>query len=218
MCISQQPHIRFIASSFWSPAGQYSGSYLIFINDLPSHVTSSILLFADDTKCYKNINNPNDCLALQNDLFNLHSWSCLWKLNFNESKCAVVRFPPRSTASLPNQIYLINCHPVTPLVHDLSWKQHYEFLSSKAYKILSLLRRTFSRDSSIHAKKILYLSLVKCKLTYCSPVWRPMFLKDVRSIENIQRCATKYILNDYSSCYRSRLKELHILYTINDAI
>ena len=30
-------------------------------------------------------------------------------------KCAVVRFPPRSTASLPNQIYLINCHPVTPL-------------------------------------------------------------------------------------------------------
>ena len=40
------------------------------------------------------------------------------------------------------QIYLINCHPVTPLKchkdlgillsHDLSWKQHYEFLSSKA--------------------------------------------------------------------------------------
>ena len=199
-CISQQPHIRFIASSFWSPAGQYSGSYLIFINDLPSHVSSSILLFADDTKCYKNINNPNDCLALQNDLFNLYSWSRLWKLNFNESKCAVVRFSPRSTASLPNQIYLINCHPVTPLKchkdlgillsHDLSWKQHYEFLSSKAYKILGLLRRAFSRDSSIHAKKILYLSLVKSKLTYCSPVWRPMFLKDVRSIENIQRRAT----------------------------
>ena len=203
------------------PQGSILG-HILFINDLPSHVSSSILLFADDTKCYKNINNPNDCLALQNDLFNLHSWSRLWKLNFNESKCAVVRFSPRSTASPPNQIYLINCHPVTPLKchkdlgillsRDLSWKQHYEFLSSKAYKILGLLRRTFSRDSSIHDKKILYLSLVKSKLTYCSPVWRPMFLKDVRSIENIQRRATKYnILNDYSSCYRSRLKELHIL-------
>ena len=103
------------------------------------------------------------------------------------------------------------------------YAQHYEFLSSKAYKILGLLRRTFSRDSSIHAKKILYLSLVKSKLTYCSPVWRPMFLKDVRSIENIQRRSTKYILNDYSSCYRSRLKELHILplmmqFEINDIL
>ena len=112
------------------------------------------------------------------------------------------------------KIYLINCHPVTPLKchqdlgillsHDLSWKQHYEFLSSKAYKILGLLRRTFSRDSSIHDKKILYLSLVKSKLTYCSPVCHPLFLKDVRSIENIQRRATKYnILNDYSLCYRT---------------
>ena len=88
-------------------------------------------------------------------------WSPLWKLNFNESKCAVVTFSPRSTASPPNQLYLINCHTVTRLKchkdlgillsHDLSMKQHYEFLSSKAYKILGLLRRTFSRDSSIHA-------------------------------------------------------------------
>ena len=50
-----------------------------------------------------------------------------------------------------------------------------------------------------------------------------MFLKDVRSIENIQRRDTKYILNDYSSCYRSKLKELHILplmmqFEINDIL
>ena len=46
---------------------------------------------------------------------------------------------------------------------------------------------------------------------YCSPIWRPQFLKDIQSFENIQRRATKFITNDYSSSYKSRLVSLHML-------
>ena len=31
----------------------------------------------------------------------------------------------------------------------------------------------------------------------CSPVWRPYLIKDIKKLEQLQRQAMKYILNDY---------------------
>ena len=95
--------------------------------------------------------------------------------------------------------------------HDLSWDNHYKYILSNAYKMLGLLRRTFPKVDCVQAKKALYLSLIRSKLTYCSPIWRPHFLKDIQSIENVQRRATKFITNDYSSDYKYRLICLQIL-------
>ena len=38
-----------------------------------------------------------------------------------------------------------------------------------------------------------------------------MFIKDILSIETVQRRATKHILNDFSSNYKSRLTKLNLL-------
>ena len=57
---------------------------------------------------------------------------------------------------------------------------------------------------------------MKSRLTYCSQVWRPHYLKDINLLEQIQRRATKYILNDFHSDYRTRLISLHffpLMYT-----
>ena len=40
---------------------------------------------------------------------------------------------------------------------------------------------------------------------------RPQLIKDITMLERIQRRATKYILNDYNSSYKSRLQQLNIL-------
>lgn len=84
-------------------------------------------------------------------------------------------------------------------------------ISSKAYKLLGLLRRSFSGSCSIPAKKLLYTSLVRSQLTYCSQLWRPQLLKTMKSLEAIQRRATKYITNDSKSDYRTRLIKLRLL-------
>ena len=92
----------------------------------------------------------------------------------------------------------------------LSWSTHYETLLEKAYKILGLLRRTFSSSNCIATKKSLYVALVRSLVTYCSPVWRPQYKCDM-AIEKLQKRATKYILSDYMSNYQQRLMALHLL-------
>ena len=46
---------------------------------------------------------------------------------------------------------------------------------------------------------------------YCSIVWRLNLIKDITLVEQIQRRATKFILNDYNSSYFDRLKKLNLL-------
>ena len=94
---------------------------------------------------------------------------------------------------------------------DLSWNHHHEYITSKAYRMLGLLRHTLSKSSNISVKKLLYLSLVRSQITYGSPIWRPFLIKDIKFIEQIQRRATKFILNDFHSVYYNRLIKLQIL-------
>ena len=77
--------------------------------------------------------------------------------------------------------------------------------------MLGLLRRSFKNTTSTPQKKLLYISLVRSQLMYCSPLWRPYLIKDICKIENIQRRATKYVLNNYRDDYKSRLISLNLL-------
>ena len=45
--------------------------FLIFINDLPDNIRSSVRLFAGDCVLYRNIHLLQDCLILQEDLTSL---------------------------------------------------------------------------------------------------------------------------------------------------
>ena len=66
-------------------------------------------------------------------------------------------------------------------------------------------------NSSTVLKKRLYVSLVRSHLTYCSQLWRPRLIKDIKRLEQVQRRCTKFILQDYSPTYKSRLRALNLL-------
>ena len=42
-------------------------------------------------------------------------------------------------------------------------------------------------------------------------MWRPHLIKDIKKLKQLQRRATKYILNDYVSDYKARLTNLRLL-------
>ena len=76
------------------PQGSVLGPLLfsIFVNDLPSIVSSLIYLFTDDTKIFHVVRNKGDHIALQNDLNSLYEWSLKCQLSFNISKCKHLHF------------------------------------------------------------------------------------------------------------------------------
>jgi len=200
------------------PQGSILGPllFLVFINDLPSVITSQSLIFADDTKCFRQISTISDIDQLQCDLDSLLDWSLINHLAFNVSKFVFMTFHQKFNSELRINGNLlphsISCKDLGVIfTNTLSWRQHYDTITSKAYKSLGLLRRVFIDSHCVHTRKCLYLSLVRAKLLYCSPLWRPYLLKDIDSLERVQRRATKFILSDYTSNYKTRLMQLGML-------
>ena len=158
------------------------------------------------------ISSRADCLSLQHDLSLLANWSSSWKLTFNEKKCSVV---PVILSYSVNNIIISTAGSQKDLgvimSSDMQWRSHYLFIIPRAYRMLGLIRRVFSSSTDVYTKRCLYLSLVRSKLLYCSPVWRPQYLADIRSLETVQRRASKFIISNYAMDYRDRLISLEML-------
>lgn len=64
------------------PQGSVLGPllFLIYINDLPSPISSNIRLFADDCIIYRKMTSTSDHLALQEDLDLITNWCSRWQM------------------------------------------------------------------------------------------------------------------------------------------
>ena len=116
------------------PQGSILGLLLfpIFINDIPSFVsTSSVLLYADDTKCFNSIKSSSDASSLQDDLLPLSKWSKYWCLSFK--KC--MRFNIKSPLYfnyLIEDTFIANKSFIKDLgvliLSDLTWSLHVSYI------------------------------------------------------------------------------------------
>ena len=85
-----------------------------------------------------------------------------------------------------------------PELHAGYATDHYNCICSKAHHSLNLIRCTISMNNTISTKQLLYYTLVRSHLTFCSQLWRPYLIQDIVRLERIQCKATKYILNWFS--------------------
>ena len=127
------------------PQGSILGPllFLVYINDLPSAITSSsTYLFADDTKFLKSICTLENCPQLQKDIDSMSSWCHKWKLTLNEAKCVAMHF---SLSPIKQNTYTINnfsipfCHQQRDLGIIVQDNLEYDCVYNYAYSIYVLM-------------------------------------------------------------------------------
>ena len=132
-------------------------------------------MFADDTKVYKKIEKLSDCRTLQEDLNALSSWSAQWLLNFNATKCVVLKIKQ----SL-DYIYTLNGSQLclvdsqkdlgVNISDNLRPAGHIADITGRANRMTGLIYRCFTR---LTTEKVttLYRGVVRPILEYGSPAW-----------------------------------------------
>ena len=170
------------------------------MSDCAEH--SILSLFADDAKCFREINNVDDCERLQHDLNSLYEWSQVWKLNFNVIKCKVFSFT-RNTKPIVFNYHLngtisenVSCYNDLGVTVDksLAFNNHISNVINKCNKVNGMIRRSLAYRASASVSINLIQTLIQPFIEYSVPVWSPFTKIQIESIERIQRKFPSYAL------------------------
>ena len=184
------------------PQGSVLGPilFLLFINDLPDNIRSSIRLFADDCVLYRNITTQRDCEILQEDLDKLSLWEKDWLMEFNVGKCHTMRITRHQLSNQIRHDYVLHgqvLESVTSakylgvtLNNTIDWGSHISHITSKATKTLGFIRRNLALAPK-QTKVVAYNTLVRPQLEYASPIWNPYCQSDIYKLEMVQQTATR---------------------------
>ena len=197
------------------PQGSVLGPslFLLYINDIPTGIDSTVRLFADDTVVYLTISSDKDCSVLQADLAKLQEWETRWKMAFHPDKCNVLSItrkkkPIDHAYMLHNQIL----QHVTSAKYlgvtfntDMDFGQHINTITNKASSTLGFLRRNLN-IGSVKVKTEAYQTYVRPTVEYASTVWDPHDKNDIRRLEMVQRRSARFVTNRYRN--RSSVGEM----------
>ena len=183
------------------PQGSILGPllFILFIDDINDMVSegTDLVMYADDTKIYREISCDADQMTLQNDIDNLFNWSVKNKMNFHPDKCKVVPITnkkgqiPCYDSPLPfyefwyelngNMLEYVHKEKDLGVIINrrLSWIQHCEGLVTRANRQFGLLKRTCYFIFDQRRRRALYLSLIRSIFEHCCQVW-PLKLKKLK--------------------------------------
>ena len=171
------------------PQGTFFGPliFVIYINDLTNDLTSMTKLFADNTKVYREVET-------------LTTWSRVWQLPFNTTKCKRMHFGKKHQ----HYKYRINEHTLeeVEVEKDLGVIVDKEsFAIKKDNTILGLIKIYFAVFDHKRLPKL---------FKYGDVVWGPHFKFDQQAIERVQKRATKLFHNIKDLPYSERLDHLRL--------
>ena len=192
--------------------------FLIFINDLAEHMSSTVRLFADDCVMYRHIANIHDCKVLQEDLNQLHEWEERWQLKFNKAKCNIMR------ATYARQEKIVFGYELdgvllkdtdstsylgVELSADMKCNSHVKKVTAKGNTMLGILCRNL-KNCPKTLKDLEYKSILKPKLEYACSIWDPYTDINIKTLEGVQRRSARFVCNKFSyhESVTSMLKEL----------
>ena len=203
--------------------------FILYLNDLQSCIKNSVISsFADDTRLKKAINSTHDTQLLQSDLDNSIKWSDENNMLLHQKKFELITHSigqKNHLLELPFQNEFIEYHTadgstISPqsavrdlgvtITYDVSWSPHITIIVDDARRITSWMLSVFS-DRSAKTLLPLYKTLVRSRLEYCSPLWHPSKIEDIKHLEGVQRTLTSKISEVKHMHYWDRLKALNLM-------
>ena len=198
------------------PQGSVLGPllFLVYITKLVLSSNSSLKLYADDILLYKPITCNSSYEELQQDIDRLSQWSDNHMLSFNTSKCKCMLLSNRHNHT-PPPLLLYN-QPLE-FVHEykylgvilssnLCWSSHIQLICNKARSVLGIIYRNISPNTNDSATILkLYMALVRPHLEYGAQVWNPHLVKDINSLERVQKFALRICSKNYHETYQNLL-------------
>ena len=167
------------------PQGSILGPllFLIYINDLPENLQSTVKLFADDTSLFSTVYESNiSASQLESDLKKISHWTCKWKTNFNPDvfKQSQDVIFSRKTFKVSQPSITFNTVPVActacPKHHGLfldeklNFHDHINAKILKANEEIGIIKRfsnTLPRNSYLN----IYKSFIRSHLDYCDIIY-----------------------------------------------
>ena len=194
--------------------------FIIYINDLVPHLSSSCRLFADDLVIYRTMETINDQLALQQDLDSLLKWASGNDMDVNIAKSVAMTASrlrePNTTRNYSlgdRTLSRVNSYKYlgVMLTSELSWSEHVDYVVLKATRALGFVRRNLGPCSK-NTKLKCYVTLIRPILEYAASVWDPFLASHTHLIESVQRRAARFICNNYNweSSVTNMLNELNL--------
>lgn len=167
--------------------------FILYINDLPSHlVTAFINLFADDTLVYMHGNNIDEITnRMNNELERINQWLRINKLKLNVSKTKVMVVRHQSLKAAVNsisvdgeEIEMVDQMKYLGVLIDnnLEFKDNVDYVCKKTAKKVGVLSR-LSRNLTMGARMSIYKSIIAPHFDYCSSL---LFLGDQSTFDRMQ--------------------------------
>ena len=184
------------------PQGSILGPllFLLYINDIVKDIQTNIRLFADDTSLFIIVYNPHRASELLNaDLSKIEDWACKWLVNFNPEKTKSmvisrkINKPHHPLIVFKKQpINQVDTHKHLGLIFasDGSWHNHIEYIMSKAWQRINVMRK-LKYQLDRRSLEIIYLSFIRPILEYGDVVWCNITQRDKDELDKIQNEAAR---------------------------
>lgn len=186
------------------PQGSHLGPllFIIYINNIGKCFQNCrFLLYADDLKIFRKVENLQDCINIQMELDKLTMFAGENNLFLNHSKCSVVSFTRNRTVI--HYPYSFDDTVLTRVgrVRDLGvifdskllFDAHIDFVSNSCNKMLGYIMRQcrfFNDRKTIIA---LYYAFIFSRLNFGSSIWSPQYGVYVARLENIQKKFLRFL-------------------------
>ena len=159
--------------------------FLLYVNNLPEVITKSqVVMFADDTKVYKEVKSQDAGATSQQDLHSLSSWSAASGLAFNETKCKLQSITRKRKPI--SKSYEGNGHNIHSREVERDQVCHQ---AARANKLLGYIMRTARYIRSTSTRRTLYLGLVRAHFAYTTQVWATQVNEIISKLGKAQRRA-----------------------------